>query len=81
MKKNLFKIAFVVAIAVVSGINVYNAQKAETLSDIGLENVEALASDSEGLPWTGYVLDTQNSCCKYIGLWSIDCSGNFNQCK
>ena len=45
MKSNLFKIAFVVAIAVVGGINVFNAQKSETLSDIALANVEALAND------------------------------------
>ncbi len=43
MKKNILKIAFVVAIAIVSGINVFNAQKSNVLSDIALANVEALA--------------------------------------
>jgi hypothetical protein len=43
MKKNMIKVAFVAAIAMVSGINVFNAQKSETLSEVALANVEALA--------------------------------------
>ena len=35
--------ALVVAIAIVSGINVFNSQKPEVLSDVAMENVEALA--------------------------------------
>lgn len=48
-----------------------------------MENVEALATDSEGsgIPWDGFVLDIQNSCCKYIGLWSAQCSGKYPGCK
>lgn len=44
MKKNILKVAFVVAIALVSGINVFNSQKTENLSDVALANVEALAN-------------------------------------
>ena len=47
MKKNIMKVVFVAAIAMVSGINVFNAQKSEPLSDIALANVEALA-EGEG---------------------------------
>lgn len=36
MKKKILKVAFVVAIALVSGINVFNAQKSEMLSDVAL---------------------------------------------
>ena len=43
MKTNLLKVAFVAAIALVSGVNVFNAQKTNALSDIALANVEALA--------------------------------------
>lgn len=43
MKKRFVQVAFAVAIALVSGINVFNAQKSEVLSDIALANVEALA--------------------------------------
>lgn len=43
MNKNVLKVAFVAAIAMVGGINVFNAQKTNNLSDIALANVEALA--------------------------------------
>lgn len=46
--KNIIKVAFVAAIAVASGINVFNAQKDVELSDIGKENVEALANNESG---------------------------------
>ena len=48
MKKNILKVAFVAAIALVSGINVFNSHKTENSSDVVLANVEALASDFEG---------------------------------
>ena len=48
MCKKMIKAAFVAAIAMVSGINAFNAQKSEVLSDTVLANVEALA-DSEYL--------------------------------
>lgn len=44
MKKNILKVAFVAAIAMATGIQVFNAQKSETLSEVALANVEALAS-------------------------------------
>lgn len=47
MNKKVLKIAFVAAIAMVSGVNVFNAQKSEVLSDIVLANVEALADGAE----------------------------------
>ena len=43
MNKKVMKAAFVAAIAMVRGINVFNTQKSEVLSDIALANVEALA--------------------------------------
>ena len=50
----MIKVAFVVAIALVSGINVFNAYKTETLSDVVLANVEALAMDEESRGITCY---------------------------
>lgn len=44
MNKKVLKVAFVAAIAFVSGVNVFNAQNSDVLSDIALANVEALAS-------------------------------------
>lgn len=43
--KNMIKVAFVAAIAMVSGVCFMNSQKSETLSEVALANVEALASD------------------------------------
>ena len=45
MNKKVLKAAFVAAIAMVSGINVFNAQKVVDLSDIALINIEALADN------------------------------------
>jgi len=47
MKKNLIKAIFVVAIVMVSGINMFSSQKSETLSEVALANVEALAADTD----------------------------------
>ena len=44
MNKKILKVAFFAAIALVGGINVFNAQKSDVLSDVALANVEALAS-------------------------------------
>ena len=49
MKKKFIRATFVTAIAMACGINVFNAQKSETLSDVALANVEALA-DGEMQP-------------------------------
>ena len=43
MKKNIFKITLVAAIAMVCGTTFLNSKKSEALSDIALANVEALA--------------------------------------
>ena len=43
MKKNIVKVALVAVVGLIAGINVFNAQKTDVLSDIALANVEALA--------------------------------------
>ena len=48
MKTKFIKVTFVAAIAMIGTINVFNANKTETLSDITLTNVEALAYYIEG---------------------------------
>lgn len=47
MKSKMIKIAFVAAIVLVVGINVFNAQQSVVLSDIGMENVEALSNGED----------------------------------
>ena len=44
MKKYMIKVAFVAAVAMVSGVSFMNSQKSETLSEVALANVEALAA-------------------------------------
>ena len=48
MNKKFIKVAFVAAIALVGGVNVFNAQKTDVLSGIALANVEALADEEIG---------------------------------
>ena len=43
MKKNILKATIVAAFALIAGMNVYNAQKSDVMSDLALTNVEALA--------------------------------------
>lgn len=43
MRKYFVKIAFVAVFAAVAGYGIYTSQKSETLSDLMLANVEALA--------------------------------------
>ena len=43
MKKNIVKIALVAVVGLIAGINVFNAQKTDVLSDVAMANVEALA--------------------------------------
>lgn len=45
MKKNILKVAFVAIVGLILCINMLNAQKTVTLSDIALANVEALSFD------------------------------------
>lgn len=47
MKKNIIKVTLVAVFALIAGYNVYASQKAETLSDLALANVEALAESRE----------------------------------
>lgn len=43
MKKHILKIGLFVAVALVTGYNVYSSQKSDDMSDMALANVEALA--------------------------------------
>ena len=81
MKKNILKATLVAAFALIAGMNVYNAQKSDVLSDLALANVEALASGSEGggLPWKGYYSNWDKGCCS-PGKWNDECSGSFYPC-
>lgn len=54
MNMKELKVAFAAAIVLVSGINVFNAQKTDNMSDITLANVEALSQDENNETGTLY---------------------------
>ena len=54
MKKNIIKLAFVAAFAIVAGYNVYNSQKTDKMSELALDNIEALASSESDLHYCFY---------------------------
>lgn len=62
MKKNLIKAIFVVAIVMVSGINMFSSQKSETLSEVALANVEALAADVDVDVCETIVINVMDGC-------------------
>lgn len=84
--RKLIKIAFVAIFAAVAGYGVYANQKPETMSDLMLANVEALADhgESEGFK-AGYEASsyqiffwdygfTTIPCCRYNGNKFSGCS-------
>lgn len=48
MKRKFVKISFVVAMAMIGGINFVNTQSVVKLSDVAMDNVEALAQNEAG---------------------------------
>ena len=72
MNKKFIKVAFVAAIAMISGVNVFNAQKVNTLSEITLANVEALA-DGEWYDGNCFWSDWQFTLCYEYGPVPLGC--------
>ena len=64
MYKKVLKVAFVAVIAMVAGINVFNAQKPNVLSDVAMANVEALANNEVGKKLTYYNSITSQKGCQ-----------------
>ena len=50
MKKNFIRVASVAAFVAIAGYGVYTNQKTDSMSELMLANVEALADDSEITP-------------------------------
>lgn len=80
MKKNIIKVALVAVVGLIAGVNVFNAQKSDVLSDIALANVEALAYYEGGVvcPDAYDVKDHQLSYTQRNGSFSVDISGFAN---
>ena len=83
MKKNILKITFAAALAVVAGVTAYQAQDKEMMSDLALANVEALARDentggdhgNEETFKKGYMASNESGT---YTTWS--CKGSVNKC-
>ena len=65
MKKNILKATLVVAFALIAGMNVYNAQQSDVMSDLALANVEALAGGETASP----DCPSSGNGCLSNGLW------------
>lgn len=70
MKKKHIKVTLVAVVALISGMNVFNTQKSESLSDIALANVEALADDEINPLCPNGCLDNGDGC--YCNGWHDD---------
>ena len=73
MNRKVMKVVFVATIALVGGINVFNAQKTETLSDTVLANVEALAACEDTGNYTGLREYTAEN-----GCFCLNCPEQFD---
>lgn len=78
MKKNILKVVFVAAFALAAGYGVYTAKTQTNLSDIALDNVEALAGDESDKKCT-------DSCKEWSGSTgggiACDCGRYTGKCK
>lgn len=63
MKKNILKVAFVAAFAIIAGYGVYATQTCTDLSDITLENVEALAAGESSSDCSTYCYSDSRATC------------------
>lgn len=69
MKTKLFIVVFVTAITALSVINVFNAKRSVKLSDVAIENLEALANGEGGGLDCSYVRE-EGKCTLNIGAGS-----------
>jgi hypothetical protein len=76
MKSNFMKVAFAIAIVMLGGTNVYNAHKCETLSDVALANVEALADDEVIVDFPCTI--QKDETCSFIGRLADGSKGNID---
>lgn len=76
MKKKLMGFIAIVAIAVVAGYNVDTSQNKVMLSDLALNNIEALANTGEGGSECIGCVYTRLQICRILGDWGA-CLGEF----
>ena len=75
MNKKFLKVAFVAVIVLVSGFNVFNSHKTKTLSDVVLDNVEALAAPEYVIACVSPYANIILFYCKYNPMLFCYCDG------
>ena len=79
MKKKVMYAVACVALAAVAGWNYQQSQQESELSDLTLENIEALASGEGGPDWDHYKLVFEGKQCCTEDPY-LDCSGVYSPC-
>lgn len=69
MKKNILKIVFASAFALVASYSVYASLHKVEMSDFAMANVEALARNEGGIKECVGCVVTSNNLCKTYGDW------------
>lgn len=67
MKRIYIKSMFIFAVVMITGINIHKAQKPVVMSDMAIENVEALAEDEGGGLDCNYLRE-EGTCTIHVGV-------------
>lgn len=79
MKKKVLGITFFIIVIFVAGWN-FSKKETNKMSDLTLENIEAIAGGEAGPDWGNHKLVYKpNPCCESNPMW--DCSGVYNECE
>ena len=80
MKKKILGVAVIAIVALSAGWNINQCDSVIQLSDLALDNVEALAS-GEGPDWQGFktVYGPSRTCCQRDAQYKV-CSGSHQEC-
>ena len=74
MKKNIVKLVFASAFALLAGYSVYDSQQNIEMSDLAMANVEALArGEGSGIPYKGAYANWEKGGCCESGRWNDEC--------
>ena len=80
MKKKIFSVVAAVAVVAAAGWSYQQSKQSVELSDLAMENVEALATGEHGPDWDHHKLVYEpRACCKQDPY--LDCSGVYSPCN
>ena len=80
MKKKIFSVVAAVAVVAAAGWSYQQSKQYDGMSDLAMENVEALATGEHGPDWDHHKLVYEpRACCKQDPY--LDCSGVYSPCN